>query len=650
MAHVLRIRITFWRVVLVVLILLGLYATAIRFIKGLGAATNLSDTTPWGIWIGFDILCGVALAAGGFTLAAGVYIFRLDRYRPILRATILTAFLGYLMAIVSLLYDIGQPWRIWHPMIMWNEHSPMFEVALCVMLYTTVLALEFSPAVLEWLKLERPLRIIHMLTPPLVIVGVLLSTLHQSTLGTLFVIVPGKIHGLWYSPFLPVLFYMSAIGVGIAMIIFESSMSHRAFGISLHDDILTGLGKAIPVVLGLYLVVRFVTLGAQGSLGLIFEGSPESYLFMLEIGLGFILPIILFSNARIRASSQGRFYSSLIVILGVVLNRLNVSLTGTMRYTNYGYIPSFFEAATTIFVIACGMVAFGLIVKHLPIFPAHEEEEEEAEPHSHGVYAPLQETMPAPLSPARPRMATPTGVAVLAALAALFVAFGYAIRPSVTPKPPAEDELSAAFPAGASRKLDMAEHQVGLKLPHDYAFPKGELSPGKVIFSHDRHVAHGDEACTNCHPKLYPMSSPKDGTAKFHSDERMYGCARCHDGIRAFAVGRECALCHGGDEGKPSLPEDFVIASRSSGVGSVRFSHKNHVLKAFSKCSDCHPRPYEMVAPGTTFGKIDDLSKRMEKGHECAKCHDSRKAFGISADCTKCHARQEKPMLEFTMR
>lgn len=633
-----RPKVTFWRVFLAMLILVGLYAVVIRFGKGLGAATNLSDAFPWGLWIGFDVVTGVALASGAFTLAGAVYVFHLERYRPILRATILTAFLGYLMAIVSLLFDIGQPWRIWHPMVMWNEHSAMFEVALCVMSYTTVLALEFSPAVFEWLHLRRPLKVINMFTPPLVIVGILLSTLHQSTLGTLFVIAPGKLYGLWYTPLLPVVFYVSAIAVGLAMIIFESSMSHRAFGVSLHSDIVAGLGKALVVVVGLFLALRFATIAQQGNLGLILSGSPESYLFILEIVLGFVLPMILFAFPSVRQSGQGRFYASLLLILGVVMNRLNVSVTAMSRYANYSYFPSFLEIATTLFVIACGMAAFGVIVRYLPIFPAHEEKDAR-DPHSHGNYAPLDKVRPVEPSALRPRMATPTGVVVLSGLVVLFLSFAYVIRPSMTPKSLPDDQQTTAFLQATMRKIEVKGGDAGLRLPADYSFPRSSLSPGQVVFSHNRHVNFGAEACTNCHPSVYPMMRPSASQESFH-ENRMYGCATCHDGVRTFSVDRECALCHGQKPGgEPRVPEDFLIPSMSNGVGPVRFSHTKHMASRDVRCSDCHPRPCRMAEPGSSFKGIRDLEKRMEEGHLCAKCHNGEKAPALSGDCALCHVR-----------
>ena len=245
-------RITFWRVVLGAFLMAGFCATVLRFARGLGAATHLSDAFPWGLWVGFDVLCGVMLAAGGFTLTATVYIFHLEKFRPIIRPTVLTAFMGYLLVIVALFYDLGRGWFIWHAIIMWNPRSVMFEVAWCVMLYTTVLTLEFAPILFERLRLEKLLRIQHAIVIPLVILGVLLSTLHQSSLGSLYLIMPSKLYPLWYTPWLPVFFFLSAICVGLAMTIFESSLSSKHFGKQLELSLLRSLGRVLLVTLLLY--------------------------------------------------------------------------------------------------------------------------------------------------------------------------------------------------------------------------------------------------------------------------------------------------------------------------------------------------------------------------------------------------------------
>src|SRR5438270_1922343 len=188
-----KIKLTFWKLVFLALMAAGFYATVVRFTQGLGRSTNLSDQFPWGLWVGFDVMCGVMLAAGGFTLTAAVEIFNIKRFHSIVRPTILTAFLGYLLVSAALLYDLGLPWNIWHPLVMRNPHSVMFEVAYCVMLYTTVLSLEFAPIVLERFNLQKPLKIIRAILIPLVIGGVILSTLHQASLGTVYLMMPEKL-------------------------------------------------------------------------------------------------------------------------------------------------------------------------------------------------------------------------------------------------------------------------------------------------------------------------------------------------------------------------------------------------------------------------------------------------------------------------
>lgn len=363
---------TFWRVILVIIFSAGLYAAALRFTRGLGASTHLSDIFPWGLWIGFDVLCGVMLAAGGFTLTATVYIFHLEKFRPIIRPTILTAFLGYVLVVVALLFDLGRPYNIWHPLVMWNPHSAMFEVAWCVMLYTTVLALEFAPIVFERLRLGGPTRVLHAISIPLVILGVILSTLHQSSLGTLYLIVPGKLCPLWYSPLLPVLFFISAVCVGLAMTIFESHMSSKAFGKRLELPLLVTLGRALAVGLILYAVILFEDLYDRGAMPYLRHFGYETSLFLVEVVLGLLLPIGLLLNRKIRESPDGLYVAAVLVILGFVANRLNVSITGLEGFAGVHYIPKWTEIAITGSIVAAGFVLFGAAAKYLPIFPAFE--------------------------------------------------------------------------------------------------------------------------------------------------------------------------------------------------------------------------------------------------------------------------------------
>jgi Ni/Fe-hydrogenase subunit HybB-like protein len=359
---------TFWKFVAAGILTAGAYVTWFRFTRGLGAATNLSDQFPWGLWIGFDILCGVGLAAGGFTLAAIVHIFNIKRFEPILRPTILTAFLGYVLVIIGLMYDLGRPLQIWHAIIMWNPHSVMFEVAWCVMLYTTVLALEFSPVILEKFGFERMLALMKKISIPLIILGVILSTLHQSSLGSLYLIVPEKLYPLWYSPYLPVFFWFSAVSVGCAMIIFESFLSSRAFNRGLETELLSEIARFGVVMLAVYLTMKIVDLSNRSVLSLLWQPRTETYLYWLEIGGGVIAPLVLFSIAKVRENKNGLFAGAVMIITGFVLNRMNISITGMESWAGVSYFPSWMEITVTSSIVTGGFVVFTLAARYLPLF------------------------------------------------------------------------------------------------------------------------------------------------------------------------------------------------------------------------------------------------------------------------------------------
>ena len=384
----LKAKVTFWRLVLAVVLVAGAYASVLRFSRGLGATTSLSDVFPWGLWIGFDVMCGVMLAAGGFTLTAAVYLFNLKKFKPIVRPTVLTAFLGYLLVVVALLFDLGRGYRIWHPLVMWNPRSVMFEVAWCVTLYTTVLSLEFAGVFFERFHLYKLLRVQKMFLIPLVIAGVMLSTLHQSSLGSLYLIVPNKLHPLWYTPLLPVLFFLSAICVGLAMTIFESSMSSRHFGKQLELPLIQGLGRTLLLMLCVYTVVRFQDLLHRGVFSLVRQDGWEVWLFLLEILLSSALPICLLLIPKVRESPKGLYLSAVLCILGFVANRMNVTITGMEAAARIKYFPKWTEIAVTLAIIGFGFLVFALAVRYLPIFNHETVPQAIAEPPAAGSEVP----------------------------------------------------------------------------------------------------------------------------------------------------------------------------------------------------------------------------------------------------------------------
>ncbi len=385
-----KIKLTFWKVVFCLVMLNGLYATFVRFYYGIGAVSNMSDRFPWGIWIGFDVLCGVMLAAGAFIVTGAVYLLNIERLHAIARPAVLTAFLGYCLVIFGLMFDLGRPWYIWHQMIYMNPHSVMFEVGFCVMFYTTVLMFEFSTAVLERFNLTKPLKWVRACLIPLVIMGILLSTLHQSSLGTMYLIMPTKLHPFWYSPALPFFFFISAVAVGLAMTIFESTLSSRAFGRQLELPVIVELGGVLYVTLWVYALLRFEDYFHRGQLGNILRPSYEAYFLWVELLLALIIPLTILSFRKARLSANWLYLASCSTLLGFITNRLNVSLTGFETWAHHHYYPKWTEASITAMIIALGFFIFAMAVKYLPIF----EDAHHGLPH--GAHAKESAELPAP--------------------------------------------------------------------------------------------------------------------------------------------------------------------------------------------------------------------------------------------------------------
>ncbi len=360
----------------------GLY----RMIFGLGAVTNLNDQYPLGFWIGVDVASGVALAAGGFTTAALIYIFHREHYHAIGRPAHLTAMLGYTFVAIGLLFDLGRWYNVWHPALpmMWQGNSVLFEVGMCVMIYLTVLYIEFVPIVAErfigrspkWIDsiLRFLNRILDKIMWIFIILGVVLSFLHQSSLGNLMVIAPYKMHPLWYTPLLPLLFLVSAIGVGFPMVIFESTLASKSFNRPVEREILSPLSRIAAVIIGLYFFLKVGDLTIRNAWGHVFEGSYQSNWFLLEFIVGVIAPSIMLMAKKVRETTWLLFTAaSLYIVFGVLLNRINVFFIAYKPpYATETYIPAIGEFALTIGLISALILIYRIFVTIFPILPAHE--------------------------------------------------------------------------------------------------------------------------------------------------------------------------------------------------------------------------------------------------------------------------------------
>ena len=367
---------------MIFLVVLGAVAALARFVFGLGPTTNLDDTYPWGLWVSFDVVTAVPLAAGAFTLGAIVHCFHIKKLEPLVRPAIVTGFLGYSLVCVGLVLDLGQPHKGWHVLRYWNLHSPMFEVSMCVMAYTTVLFLEFLSPVAEKFGWNIPLRILRWLEMPLVILAAAISTLHQSSLGTFFLIAVDKLHNLWYNPLLPLLFWVSAICCGMCIIIIEATATHKWMGQPNEGVLLRTLAKILPWTLGLYIALRIFSLIALSERPL-FDNSTLTLLFAAELCVGFILPFFMFTFRDVRNSDSLRVTAALLVVCGLILNRFNVSMFGMMD-SSHVYFPSLIESVVTIGIITAHILFFVLIARYFPIFEHHPETVDYSIPDSFG--------------------------------------------------------------------------------------------------------------------------------------------------------------------------------------------------------------------------------------------------------------------------
>ena len=362
----------------VFLIAVGGVIAIYRFVFGIGAVTNLSDGSPWGLWIAFDVVIGIALAAGGFTTAALVYIFNKGKYSPLVRPAVLTAMLGYGLAGFSIVLDVGRWWQIYNPVLPenWQGNSAMFEVAICVMLYLSILIIEFIPVLTErWRKNEKGFlkKISDFIEPLLnkviilfIILGVVVSSLHQSSLGSLMLLAKYKLHPLWFSPWLPLMFLISAIAVGFPVVVTESTISSRTFRIKPENHLFNGLLKFTPWALGFYLILRLWDIIYYGKISMLF--SLMGLLYLIELSLFAIIPLILLNLKSYKGKPGKMLNISILIIAGLMLNRLNTYLIAFKTRPGWGaYFPSIGEILISAMLVSMLFVGFKVLANYFPV-------------------------------------------------------------------------------------------------------------------------------------------------------------------------------------------------------------------------------------------------------------------------------------------
>lgn len=365
---------TLFNMVSVPIILLGIYIIVFRFMHGIGSVTNLSQEVPWGLWISFDVVTGVAFAGGAYVLVFMVHILNLEKYKPIARVTVLNGFLAYLFYSIALLLDLGRPLNIVNVIIgnNYGVSSVLFLVGWHFLLYMLALLLEFSPAVAEWLNAPKLRKVLTSLTLGAVIFGITLSVLHQSGIGALFLMAKDKIHPLWYNQYLPLMFVVSSVFAGFSLIIFEGSISHRVFSDQLepdshkkHKSIVIGLSKVCAAVMFLYLFMTVIIFVHEQNWEYLNTGM--GYWFLLEI-IGFVLiPMVLFFVSYRRQNALLVKIASIMTLIGILLNRLNVSMIGFKWYETVRYVPTWKEVVVTLTIIFIEIWVFRWIVRRMPV-------------------------------------------------------------------------------------------------------------------------------------------------------------------------------------------------------------------------------------------------------------------------------------------
>lgn len=603
-----NVRLIVTKAVLWFLLGAGAVSAAYRFFRGLGPATALTDLTPWGLWIGFDVVSGVALAAGGFVIAAVVHVFHLHRFHAIVRPAILTAFLGYVAVVVGLLVDLGRPWNIWRMIVYWQPTSPLFEVGWCVMLYLTVLTLEFAPVVFEGLRWNKAYAFLRRFTLPLVVTGIALSTLHQSSLGSLFLINPERLHPLWHSPLLPVIFFVSAVGLGLAMVTVEGVVTAWLYRREPEWHLLPSLTRAASIVLALYLAIRLVDLAARGKLRYLVEGSWWPVLFLVEVLVGVVVPVTLFNLPSLRGSRRAIGTGASLVVVGFILHRATVAGISHIARTGQGYIPSLAEIFTSLGIVSLMALLFLFFVEHLHVW------EQPPTPAGH--------FRPAAVDPVsrvfirgpwlggaqRAVLAWIVGGVVAAALLELGVANGPHPRPQPVAPPRSVDVVRLPRAGATGHRITLAALQGPDSVPAQGSeraiLIDGNHAGRWVLFPHEAHQQRlgGNASCGACHHLNVPL-------------ERGTSCARCHrdmyratdtfahDGhVTALGGNASCARCH-----SPGAIKDRANAT---------------------PCRTCHERDRSRVTRVQASGNLAD---GVAAGYVAAM-------HGL---CVTCHARQE---------
>ncbi len=603
------------RLKLILWMLVGLAAAVAtaRFLFGLGATTHLSDATPWGLWVGFDVMGGVALAAGGFVVTATVYIFKLEKYHSIVRPAVLTAFLGYVAVVVGLLFDLGLPWHIWHMMIYWNPHSPLFEVGWCVMLYLTVLTMEFFPVPAEdFSALAHVRRFLIRFRIPLVVLGIALSTLHQSSLGSLFLIMPYRLFPLWYTPILPILFFVSAVALGLMMVILESHFTAFLYRRKPETQLMGPLGVAARWVLILYVALRFGDLAVRGQLHDLVGGQWQVKLFWLEVAIMLIIPLALLFSPQFQKRTNWQWAAVSIGIVGIVLNRIDVGGLADLSHGNRLYFPEWSEIVVSLGIVAAATLVFLFMIEHFKVWEQRPADPD-ADPQKLPEFSKVGFTwLGTPVIAGRVKYSL--AFVIAAAIGFFFLSNPRAASHGFVPTPVHRARGDVVYLTAS-----MVGNKKGLPQPvasHEgILYIDGDLTGWGVTFYHQKEIERngGSKSCVICHH----MNMPHDKDS---------GCYECH---------RDMYLP------TDAFRHDWHASPSGANLACVECHERGYARTSahVKPCVDCHKH---LIPPGATIKiKTYMAPSYVNAMHElCIGCHAKvalKENKPAVAQCAECH-------------
>ena len=630
--------------------LAGLVAGVFRLWFGLGATTNLTDAMPWGLWKILNMVAGVALSTSGFTIGLLVYVFKLEQFRSYVKPAILVAFLGYGCSVTALLFDIGLPQRFWHPIFMWNVHSFLFEVFWCVLLYFTVTAIELLPIILERFRSANIVRWLHRAAFGVVVVGISLSSLHHSSLGSMFLVSPTRLHPLWYSPNLPIFFILSAMGAGIMVVVLVRILYARwydpepVFGpeslningqTCVISDPLTGVkpqivrGREMPQlaqlatiaasVLGVYLILKLVDLGRLGIWESLMAGTWESWLYGLELAITAVVPILLLLIPATRRSPVGIGLAALSATVGLVLNRLDVGIFGYFYTSSSAYLPSLAEWAVGLGVVAAAALVLLYVAENFSIFDDLWKERQSIKGEFQATFDSISRVWNTALGDSLRRVTLIVVFVIPMAWVLMYPPFTAANTRALAVQPSAGID-----PARTMLRVDGNRSGVLTNFPHAEHQKRLQSDDSVCVACH--HVSMPNDhstPCSRCHRNMFDPTPIFDHTSHLAftvAKEKLTGwqpenqsCVICHasDQPKRRVSAKTCLDCHDKDIWCNLVPIDTVDMRYACSFGEAMHG----------TCRECHAR---------------EAVRLNKKGlDDCGTCHPSRKLKELPSEVSE---------------